>query len=65
MAMAAIQPDVPPAQLLVSLGWDAPVDLDLHVELPDGETGLLYDVQQELREAEALRVNYSTTREAQ
>ena len=29
------------------------------------ETGLLYDVQQELREAEALRVNYSTTREAE
>ena len=28
------------------------------------ETGLLYDVQQELREAEALRVNYSTSREA-
>lgn len=31
----------------------------------DVETGLLYDVQQELREAEALRVNYSTTREAE
>lgn len=31
-----IADDVPPAQLLVSLGWDAPVDLDLHVELPDG-----------------------------
>ena len=29
------------------------------------ETGLLYDVQQELREAEALRINYSTTREAE
>ena len=29
------------------------------------ETGMLYDVQQELREAEALRVNYSTTREAE
>ncbi|MGB3542517.1 ExbD/TolR family protein [Rubrivirga sp.] len=29
------------------------------------ETGMLYDVQQELREAEALRVNYSTAREAQ
>ena len=28
------------------------------------ETGLLYDVQQELREAETLRINYSTTREA-
>jgi len=28
--------DVPPARLLVSLGWDAPVDLDLHVMLPDG-----------------------------
>ena len=27
------------------------------------ETGLLYDVQQELREAETLRINYSTTRE--
>ena len=31
----------------------------------DVETGLLYDVQDELREAEALRVNYSTTREAE
>jgi len=31
----------------------------------DVETGLLYDVQQELREAEALRVNYSTTRAAE
>lgn len=29
------------------------------------ETGLLYDVQQEMRESDALRVNYSTTREAQ
>ena len=29
------------------------------------ETGMLYDVQQELREAEALRVNYSTSREAE
>lgn len=29
-------PDAPPAQLLVSLAWDAPVDLDLHVETPDG-----------------------------
>ncbi len=29
------------------------------------ETGMLYDVQQELREAEALRVNYSTAREAE
>ena len=29
------------------------------------ETGYLYDVQQELREAEALRVNYSTSREAE
>lgn len=28
--------DVPPSQLLVSLAWDAPVDLDLHVELPSG-----------------------------
>lgn len=31
----------------------------------DIETGVLYDVQQELREAEALRVNYSTNREAE
>lgn len=31
-----ILPDIPPAQLLISLGWDSPVDLDLHVELPDG-----------------------------
>lgn len=31
-----ILPDVPPAELLVSLGWDASADLDLHVELPDG-----------------------------
>ena len=31
-----ILPDVPPAKLLVSLGWDAAVDLDLHVQLPDG-----------------------------
>ena len=31
----------------------------------DVETGLLYDVQEELREAEALRVNYSTSREAE
>ena len=31
----------------------------------DVETGLLYDVQQELREAEALRINYSTSREAE
>ena len=29
------------------------------------ETGLLYDVQQELREAEALRINYSTNRDAE
>ena len=29
----------------------------------DVKTGMLYDVQQELREAEALRVNYSTTRD--
>ena len=28
------------------------------------ETGMLYDVQQELREAETLRINYSTIREA-
>ncbi len=27
------------------------------------ETGLLYDIQAELREAETLRINYSTTRE--
>lgn len=32
----AISPLVPAAQLLVSLGWDAPVDLDLHVQTPDG-----------------------------
>ncbi len=32
----AVADDVPPAQLLVSLAWDAPVDLDLHVELPSG-----------------------------
>ena len=31
----------------------------------DVETGLLYDVQQEMREAEALRINYSTNREAE
>ncbi|MEM1056749.1 MAG: biopolymer transporter ExbD [Bacteroidota bacterium] len=31
----------------------------------DIETGFLYDVQQELREADALRVNYSTAAEAQ
>ena len=30
----------------------------------DVETGLLYDVQQELREAETLRINYLTTRES-
>lgn len=29
----------------------------------DVETGMLYDVQHELREAETLRINYSTTRE--
>ncbi|MBA3393169.1 MAG: hypothetical protein H0T89_11015 [Deltaproteobacteria bacterium] len=29
-------PDVPPAALLVSLGWNATADLDLHVQLPDG-----------------------------
>ena len=29
------------------------------------ETGLLYDVQSELREAETLRINYSTTREVE
>lgn len=29
-------PDVPPAVLLISLLWDAPVDLDLSVELPNG-----------------------------
>ncbi|MBL4688231.1 MAG: hypothetical protein JKY37_26830 [Nannocystaceae bacterium] len=32
----AIIADTPPSQLLVSLGWDSPVDLDLHVQLPDG-----------------------------
>lgn len=31
-----ILPDVPPATLEVSLGWDAPADMDLYVELPDG-----------------------------
>jgi hypothetical protein len=31
-----LEPELPPSKLLVSLGWDAPVDLDLHVELPDG-----------------------------
>lgn len=31
-----IRPEVPAAQQYVSLGWDAAVDLDLHVELPDG-----------------------------
>ncbi|MCH9683461.1 MAG: hypothetical protein K0V04_18635 [Deltaproteobacteria bacterium] len=31
-----VLPDVPPARQLISLGWDAAVDLDLHVELPDG-----------------------------
>jgi biopolymer transport protein ExbD len=29
------------------------------------ETGILYDVQQEFREADALRINYSTNREAE
>lgn len=28
--------DVPPSELMVSLGWDAPADLDLHLGLPDG-----------------------------
>lgn len=36
IAEYTILPDVPPAALLISLGWDAPADLDLHVELPDG-----------------------------
>lgn len=36
IAEYTILPDVPPAALLVSLGWDAPADMDLHVELPDG-----------------------------
>lgn len=31
-----MQSEVPPSELLVSLGWDAAVDLDLHVELPSG-----------------------------
>ncbi|MCR9161974.1 MAG: hypothetical protein ACE37F_26330 [Nannocystaceae bacterium] len=31
-----VSSDIPPSQLLVSLAWDAPVDLDLHVELPSG-----------------------------
>lgn len=33
-----LSPDVPPARLLVSLGWDAPVDVDLHVVDPSGVT---------------------------
>jgi len=36
IAEYTILPDVPPAALLVSLGWDAPADMDLHVQLPDG-----------------------------
>lgn len=32
----AVLPDVPPARLLVSLGWDAPADLDVYVRTPDG-----------------------------
>lgn len=31
-----VLPDVPAAQLMVSLGWDAPADLDLHLQIPDG-----------------------------
>ena len=31
-----VSSDVPPSELLVSMAWDAPVDLDLHVELPSG-----------------------------
>lgn len=31
-----VLPDTPPSVLLVSLGWDAAVDLDLSVERPDG-----------------------------
>ncbi|MEX1367193.1 MAG: hypothetical protein AB1Z98_28965 [Nannocystaceae bacterium] len=31
-----VLPDMPPSQLLVSLGWNSAVDLDLYVELPDG-----------------------------
>ena len=30
-----ISPDLPPAELLVTLAWDAPADVDLHLELPD------------------------------
>ena len=30
-----ISPGLPPAELLVSLAWDAPSDVDLHLELPD------------------------------
>lgn len=33
-----MRPDLPPARLLVSLGWDAPVDLDLHVVDANGVT---------------------------
>jgi hypothetical protein len=36
VAEYTILPDVPPAALLVSLGWDAPADMDLYVELPNG-----------------------------
>jgi hypothetical protein len=32
----AIAPDVPPARLLISLGWDAPADVDLYVADPNG-----------------------------
>lgn len=32
----ALSPDVPPARLLISLGWDAPADVDLYVEDPSG-----------------------------
>lgn len=31
-----VLPDVAPSQLLFSLGWDSPVDLDLYVQTPDG-----------------------------
>lgn len=32
----SLLPDVPPSELSISLGWDSAVDLDLHVEAPDG-----------------------------
>ena len=31
-----LRPEAPPAKLLVSLAWDSPTDVDLHLALPDG-----------------------------